>query len=137
HRSESLFARGIPRIFCSGRLEDVAQADGESGTALRVRSAADRTAEPVQLLGFEREVAHLRVRVRPERRGEVRRRQDSLAVRYQSQQLWSAPECVCKTQNDKTAIRAGAGRFFLLSRATVSGHTGAAFNTDSGVPWSL
>src|SRR5207244_5332809 len=39
--------------------------------------------------------------------------------------------------NDKTAIRAGAGKFFLLSRATVSGHTGAAFNTDSAVPWSL
>ena len=39
--------------------------------------------------------------------------------------------------NDKTAIRVGAGKFFLLSRATVSGHTGAAFNTDSAVPWSL
>ena len=39
--------------------------------------------------------------------------------------------------NEKTSIRAGAGRFFLLSRATVSGHTGAAFNTDAAVPWSL
>jgi hypothetical protein len=39
--------------------------------------------------------------------------------------------------NDKTAIRAAAGKFFLLSRATVSGHTGAAFNTDAAVPWSL
>ncbi|HJZ72688.1 MAG TPA: TonB-dependent receptor, partial [Vicinamibacterales bacterium] len=39
--------------------------------------------------------------------------------------------------DDKTSIRAGAGRFFLLSRATVSGHTGAAFNTDAAVPWSL
>src|SRR5437870_2307977 len=39
--------------------------------------------------------------------------------------------------NDKTAIRAGAGKFYLLSRATVSGHTGAAFNTDAAVPWSL
>ena len=39
--------------------------------------------------------------------------------------------------DDKTSIRAGAGKFFLLSRATVSGHTGAAFNTDAAVPWSL
>lgn len=39
--------------------------------------------------------------------------------------------------NEKTSIRAGAGKFFLLSRATVSGHTGAAFNTDAAVPWSL
>jgi hypothetical protein len=39
--------------------------------------------------------------------------------------------------NDKTSIRAGAGLFYLLSRATVSGHTGAAFNTDATVPWSL
>src|SRR5436305_342311 len=39
--------------------------------------------------------------------------------------------------NDKTSIRAGAGLFYLLSRATVSGHTGAAFNTDAAVPWSL
>ena len=39
--------------------------------------------------------------------------------------------------NNKTSIRAGAGMFYLLSRATVSGHTGAAFNTDAAVPWSL
>ena len=39
--------------------------------------------------------------------------------------------------NNKTSLRAGAGVFYLLSRATVSGHTGAAFNTDSPVPWSL
>jgi hypothetical protein len=39
--------------------------------------------------------------------------------------------------DDKTSIRAGAGLFYLLSRATVSGHTGAAFNTDASVPWSL
>jgi hypothetical protein len=39
--------------------------------------------------------------------------------------------------NNKTSIRAGAGIFYLLSRATVSGHTGAAFNTDAAVPWSL
>jgi hypothetical protein len=38
---------------------------------------------------------------------------------------------------NKTSIRAGAGLFYLLSRATVSGHTGAAFNTDAAVPWSL
>jgi hypothetical protein len=38
---------------------------------------------------------------------------------------------------DKTSIRAGAGLFYILSRATVAGHTGAAFNTDTGVPWSL
>ena len=39
--------------------------------------------------------------------------------------------------DDKTSIRAGAGLFYSLSRATVSGHTGAAFNTDAAVPWSL
>ncbi len=39
--------------------------------------------------------------------------------------------------NNKTSVRAGAGLFYLLSRATVSGHTGAAFNTDASVPWSL
>src|SRR3954447_256221 len=39
--------------------------------------------------------------------------------------------------NEKTSIRAGAGMFYVLSRATVSGHTGAAFNTDASVPWSL
>ncbi len=39
--------------------------------------------------------------------------------------------------NQKTSIRAGAGLFYLLSRATVAGHTGAAFNTDAAVPWSL
>jgi hypothetical protein len=39
--------------------------------------------------------------------------------------------------NEKTSIRAGGGIFYLLSRATVSGHTGAAFNTDAQVPWSL
>jgi hypothetical protein len=39
--------------------------------------------------------------------------------------------------DDKTSIRGGFGKFFLLSRATVSGHTGAAFNTDAAVPWSL
>src|SRR5204862_7401845 len=30
--------------------------------------------------------------------------------------------------NNKTSIRAGAGVFYVLSRATVAGHTGAAFN---------
>ncbi len=39
--------------------------------------------------------------------------------------------------DNKTSIRGGAGLFYLLSRATVSGHTGAAFNTNAGVPWSL
>jgi len=39
--------------------------------------------------------------------------------------------------NNKTSIRAGAGMYYLLSRATVAGHTGAAFNTDAAVPWSL
>ena len=39
--------------------------------------------------------------------------------------------------NNKTSIRAGTGLFYVLSRATVSGHTGAAFNTDASVPWSL
>jgi hypothetical protein len=39
--------------------------------------------------------------------------------------------------DNKTAIRAGAGIFYMLSRATVSGHTGAAFNTDASVPWTL
>ena len=39
--------------------------------------------------------------------------------------------------NNKTSIRAGAGMFYLLSRATVAGHTGAAFNTDASIPWTL
>lgn len=39
--------------------------------------------------------------------------------------------------NQKTSLRAGAGLFYVLSRATVAGHTGAAFNTDASVPWSL
>ena len=39
--------------------------------------------------------------------------------------------------NNKTSVRAGAGIYYLLSRATVSGHTGAAFNTNANVPWSL
>jgi hypothetical protein len=39
--------------------------------------------------------------------------------------------------NDKTSIRAGVGKFYVLSRASVSGHTGAAFNTNASVPWTL
>jgi hypothetical protein len=39
--------------------------------------------------------------------------------------------------NNKTSIRSGAGIFYSLSRATVQGHTGSAFNTNSSVPWSL
>ena len=35
--------------------------------------------------------------------------------------------------NTKTSIRAGAGIFYTLSRATVAGHTGSPFNTDSGM----
>jgi hypothetical protein len=37
----------------------------------------------------------------------------------------------------KTSIRAGTGVFYTLSRATVAGHTGSAFNTNSNVPWTL
>ena len=37
----------------------------------------------------------------------------------------------------KTSIRSGAGIFYTLSRATVSGHTGSPFNTNSGPQWSL
>ncbi|MGI8745725.1 MAG: TonB-dependent receptor domain-containing protein [Bryobacteraceae bacterium] len=39
--------------------------------------------------------------------------------------------------NSKTAIRAGAGIFYTLSRATVSGHTGSPFNTNSSPQFSL
>ena len=39
--------------------------------------------------------------------------------------------------NSKTAIRAGAGIFYTLSRATVAGHTGSPFNTDSGMTFTL
>jgi hypothetical protein len=39
--------------------------------------------------------------------------------------------------NNKTSIRSGVGIFYSLSRATASGHTGSAFNTNSGVFWSL
>ena len=39
--------------------------------------------------------------------------------------------------NAKTSIRAGAGIFYTLSRATVAGHTGSPFNTDSGMTFTL
>jgi hypothetical protein len=39
--------------------------------------------------------------------------------------------------DDKTSIRAGAGIFYSLSRATVAGHTGSGFTTDSKVAWTL
>ena len=39
--------------------------------------------------------------------------------------------------NERTSIRAGAGIFYTLSRATVAGHTGSPFNTNSGPHWSL
>ena len=39
--------------------------------------------------------------------------------------------------NSKTSIRAGAGIFYTLSRATVAGHTGSPFNTDSGMTFTL
>ena len=39
--------------------------------------------------------------------------------------------------NNKTSIRTGAGIFYTLSRATVSGHTGSAFNTNSTPTWTL
>jgi len=37
----------------------------------------------------------------------------------------------------KTSIRAGAGLFYSLSRATVAGHTGSPFNVNSGMTWTL
>ena len=39
--------------------------------------------------------------------------------------------------NQKTSLRAGTGLFYTLSRATVSGHTGSPFNTNSTPTWSL
>ena len=39
--------------------------------------------------------------------------------------------------NNKTSIRTGAGIFYTLSRATVAGHTGSPFNTNSGPTWTL
>lgn len=39
--------------------------------------------------------------------------------------------------NPRTSIRAGAGIFYTLSRATVAGHTGSPFTTNSGVTWTL
>ncbi len=39
--------------------------------------------------------------------------------------------------NSKTSIRAGAGIFYTLSRATVAGHTGSPFNVDSGMTFTL
>ena len=39
--------------------------------------------------------------------------------------------------NSKTSVRAGAGIFYTLSRATVAGHTGSPFNTDSGMTFTL
>jgi hypothetical protein len=38
--------------------------------------------------------------------------------------------------NSKTAIRSGAALLYSLSRATVFGHTGAAFNVNSQVTWT-
>ena len=38
--------------------------------------------------------------------------------------------------NSKTAIRAGYGIFYTVSRATIKGHTGAGFSTDSTPEWS-
>ncbi len=39
--------------------------------------------------------------------------------------------------NSRTSLRAGAGIFYTLSRATVAGHTGSPFSTNPGVQWSL
>ena len=38
--------------------------------------------------------------------------------------------------NDKTAIRAAYGIFYTVSRATIKGHTGSGFSTDSTPEWS-
>ena len=38
--------------------------------------------------------------------------------------------------NDKTSIRAGYGIFYTVSRATIKGHTGSGFSTDSTPEWS-
>jgi hypothetical protein len=38
--------------------------------------------------------------------------------------------------NDKTAIRAGYGIFYTVSHATIKGHTGSGFSTDSTPEWS-
>ncbi|HEY3454412.1 MAG TPA: TonB-dependent receptor [Bryobacteraceae bacterium] len=38
--------------------------------------------------------------------------------------------------NDKTAIRAGYGIFYTVSRATIKGHTGSGFSTGSTPEWS-
>lgn len=39
--------------------------------------------------------------------------------------------------NDKTSVRSGGAILYSLSRATVTGHTGSGFVTDSQVQWSL
>jgi hypothetical protein len=39
--------------------------------------------------------------------------------------------------DNKTSIRAGGAILYSLSRATVQGHTGAAFNVNSRVTWTL
>ncbi len=39
--------------------------------------------------------------------------------------------------NEKTSIRSGGAILYSLSRATVNGHTGAAFNVNSQVTWTL
>ena len=38
--------------------------------------------------------------------------------------------------NDKTSIRAGYGIFYTVSRATIKGHTGSGFSTNSTPEWS-
>ncbi len=39
--------------------------------------------------------------------------------------------------DSKTSIRSGVGIFYTLSRATVAGHTGSPFTTNSGPYWTL
>ena len=38
--------------------------------------------------------------------------------------------------NDRTAVRGGYGLFYTVSRATIKGHTGSGFSTDSGPEFS-
>jgi len=50
---------------------------------------------------------------------------------------WAPRLGVAYALDSKTSLRAGAGIFYTLSRATVAGHTGSPFSTNVGPTWSL
>ena len=78
---EGLLPRRVLGLLRTGRLEDHPQAHAEPGPALRVRTSAHGSPEPLQLLGSECPVADLGSWLQPQGRDEVCRRQYAVAVR--------------------------------------------------------